>query len=382
MNDLFNKTMERHVSVQLDGAYHNKSGSQTILCLTGKPGTGKTQGIAQFAKWYGEKTSQKVGVFTFILAQSDNCDFGAPVPNHNENKLDMFIPQRILGHEQDALDHTGKYTMGDCDVILIFFDEIGNATPATLAALQSLLEDRTLHGQKVSRKVAFVCATNLPEHGCNAKALPQSFTQGRVSMIDVDKFTGAESWLEWAAEAGIDPRIQTVIHIRPDLMDKFDAKKKSTPQICGRSLEKLSKLIEGVDDYELIEILGYGAIGDEWSVVSGYFKFGSDMPTIQEVIDSPDTAKVPGRQDPAFATSGQHAVIGNIAHFLSEKKRSDESLSLIEADNIAKYLNRLPGEVMMMGLRLCKDSHPEFCESPTYTAMTVDNQWMDSSNAR
>jgi hypothetical protein len=55
---------------------------------------------------------------------------------------------------------------------------------------------------------------------------------------------------------------------------------------------------------------------------------------------------------------------------------------MTEADNIAKYLNRLPGEVMMMGLRLCKDSHPEFCESPTYTAMTVENQWMDSSNAR
>ena len=381
MNKIFNEVMKRCLTVQLEGARSKKSGSSTVACLTGPPATGKTQATRQFADWLEEDTGQKVGIFTFILAQSDNTDFGAPVPNHDENKLDMFIPQRILGLDPDALDDSAKYTAGECDVIIIFFDELGNATPATLAALQSLLEDRILHGIKVSDKVAFVSATNLPEHNCNAKALPQSLTCGRLTMMDIETFFSVESWLEWAS-GRIDPRIRTVVHIRPDLLNKFDPKKKSVPQLCARSLEKLSKLIEGVDDYEVVDVLGYGCIGDDWATYSGYFKFGSEMPTVQEMIDSPDTAKIPGEVDPAFAPSGQHAVIGNVAYYLSEKERNGEPLSMKVADNIAKYLGRLPGEVMMMGLRLCKDSHTEFCESPTYTELTVKNSKLDSSNAR
>ena len=364
------ETIDLCVETQLAGG----SGSATVPTLMGDPGVGKTRLVHEYAEWKKQRGSEylgidnpKVGVFTFILSQSDSIDFGAPVPNVAGGTLDFVVPQDILGKAPG---------MGEYDIVIIFFDELPNASPATLSSVQSYLEDGVLHGQPKASNVVFVAAGNLPENNCGARPLPMSFTTSRLVIIPVE--SDSDGWLKWAEENGIDPRIQTVISIRPDLLNRFNPKEKSKAQAVPRSYEKLSNLIKLNPSEDSMLQVGQGTIGDTWIEVGAYFRFGKEIPHVQDILDNPSSAHIPGEVDPSVSASGQHAIVGNLARFLAEKKDKEETLLMSESNAICIYLRRLPGEVTVFGAKLCAQQHSDFVNCKEYTRLTVDYQVLES----
>ena len=368
--DKFFRMIDACVEAQLVGGV----GSACIPALIGPPGIGKTQKLTVgYREWKQMNGSRRLGkstctvhIHTVILSQNDSVDIGgAWAPDFDKGTLRHLITKDILGEIEGV----------DADIIIVLFDELGNANPATLAAIQSAFEDGEIRGNKKAANCVYAVATNRPEDGCNAVRLPRSLVEGRLVSIPMD--VDYNEWLEWAKSSDIDVRVIAPIQWQPELLYQYDPKSK-TVNGSPRGWEKLSNILGQVhdDDHEILDVLAPGCIGEgNWIKIRGFGEHSESLPLYEEILADPEGATVPGGGKRAGeGPSGQYAVATNIAYQLRYLKKHGEGVDRDTGKALITYIDRLEPEIAAFGARMCLIAHPEFSENEGYGAFKVKHK--------
>ena len=367
--DKFFKGLDYCIEAQLVGG----GGASTIVLMEGPPGTGKTQKVNgpvfSYKTWKEVNGSRHLGidnpsvyVHVICLSQNDSVDIGgAWAPDFERDELKHLIVKDILGVIKNV----------DADIIIIFFDDLGNANAGTLAAVQGLLEDGAIRGQMKESNCVYMAATNRPEDGCNAIKLPRSLRDGR--RITVPMGVDKKEWLPWAKEAGIHVKVRSAIEWRGALLYSFDPKSKGTNP-TPRGWQKLSNILYQMDhdghDVDILEMLAPGCVGEgAWAVTKGFWDHEENLASHEEILADPEGAKLPGGgRDSGDGPSGQWAMASNISYELSLMKSKNQHLPVSDAEALITYINRFDDEIAMFAIRTCGDSHGEFKECSAYSA--------------
>ena len=290
------------------------------LFLWGSPGIGKSTIIRQY--------SQNIGavMVDVRLSQFDPVDLrGLPAPSGDSTR---WLAPAVLPFTNNPNFPTDR-------PILLFLDELAQASPAVQAAAFQLVLDRRVGEHQLLPNVYIIAASNRSSDraGINRLATP---LLNRFTQIEV--ISDFETWKRWAIDAGIHPLIVGFLSQRPALLDQFETALKTGAQAfpTPRSWEYLSHLLHSLPDIattpvHILSTITASAVGA--AVAAEFVAFVENahiLPTWEEIITTPRTANVPNPDQPdaLYAVSSLLVV------------RCDEAT----ADAVAEYAGRLPAE--------------------------------------
>lgn len=270
-------------------------GSTNTILLQGHMGIGKSSILKTLAKML----PNHVPVY-FDCTTKDLGDITIPkLDTKNEDGSDAdFV--RMIANEEMGLHH-GK-------PIILMIDEYGKANPAVKNAMLRLMLERQTAGYKAADGSIIFATTNLGAEGVG-DLLP-AHARNRITVLRTRKPTNVE-WIEdFAIDAGIDHTMIAWVSENGQIFQSFEDCPKpddneyiyhpSAPGrvsfVTPRTLELASnwlKLRAHMSDMELtaalVGTIGPRAAGD----LAAYIKIADQLPTLDEIKNSPLTAKVP-----------------------------------------------------------------------------------------
>jgi hypothetical protein len=317
-----------------------------VPILRGSPGEGKSDIVRSVAKMYNLK------VIDIRLAQADPADLmGFPTIN---GKKAGYLPMDTFPIEGDPLpinEETGQPYAG----WLLFFDELTSAVRALQAAAYKIILDRMVGIYHLHTNVAIVCAGNLETD--NAIVEPMSTAlQSRLVHFELGK--DMDCWLEWAAEHGIDHRITSFIKFKPTSLYAFDPDHSDHTYGCPRTWEFANRFIKDEEiSSELLPCLA-GTLSEGLArEFIGFCSIYEDLPTMKQIMDSPQTIKVSEEPSVLFALTGA------ISHYANKE-------NLVK---LMEYVVRLPIEFQVVTIREILRRNKELVSTPALQAWIVKN---------
>jgi hypothetical protein len=205
-----------------------------------------------------------------------------------------FIPNEEFGF------HLGK-------PVVMMLDELGKCNKAVLNASLRLMLERQLGTYELPKGSIVFATTNLATEGLGDMLPPHA--RNRISVTKISK-PSALDWIEdFALGNNILPEVIMTVREFPqmfqsfeDLNDPKDNEYINDPRmprpacVTPRSMAKASVIIENtkhlgtdITTHALIGTIGARATHDMMAMVT----LANDLPTWEEVIKKPDTAKIP-----------------------------------------------------------------------------------------
>jgi len=290
-----------------------------VPMIQGSPGLGKSAVVHQIADEYGLK------VLDIRLAQCDPTDL-LGLPSIIDNRAGYF-PLNTFPIEGDPIP---KGYNG----FLLFLDEFSSAPLAVQAAAYRLVLDRQIGQYNLHKNVAIVCAGNKEED--NAIVQPMS-TALQSRLVHLELVVDPKEWCDWAATKGVDYRITSYINFKPGMIYTFRPDHTDKTYACPRSWEfadKILKVTEDEDPDRLPLLAGALSEGVAREFIT-FTKLDRDLPKIPQIVDSPESIKVPDEPSILFALTGA------ISHNASQENFG----------SLMKFIQRLPVEFQVVCLR-------------------------------
>ena len=293
--------------------------AKLAVLLTGSPGIGKSQIMHKIAEDFNLK------VIDLRLSQCDPTDLSG-FPNIVGNKA-TYVPMATFPLESDPLPvgYSGW---------MLFLDEITSASPAIQAASYKIVLDRMVGQTPLHKNVAIVCAGNLETD--NAVVNPMS-TALQSRLVHLELEVNAKTWLDWAVSSGIDHRITSYINFKPGNLYTFQPDHTDHTYGCPRTWEFSNRLLAVVDETspDFLPMLA-GTISEGLAQeFVGFCKIYKDLPKLEQIINAPESIKVPAEPSILFALTGS----------LSHNATMDNFSQLM------KFISRLPIEFQVICLR-------------------------------
>lgn len=293
--------------------------SHLVPMVVGSPGIGKSSIAQQVAKEFGLK------LIDIRLAQCDPTDL-CGFPQISGNRAG-YVPMETFPLEGDTIPkgYNGW---------LILFDELTSASPAIQAASYKILLDRMVGNHKLHPNVALMAAGNLETD--NAIVQPMS-TALQSRLVHMELRVDAKEWGDWAASTGIDHRITSYINFKPGNLYTFQPDHTDNTYASPRTWEFADRVLK-VTDLDSPHILPMLAGTISEGVAREFLSFCknfANLPTIAEIIRSPETLPIPREPSILFALTGS----------LSHNASNDNF------DDLMKFIKRLPLEFQVVCLR-------------------------------
>ena len=293
--------------------------ARLVPLIVGSPGLGKSQICQQIANEFG------LLLIDVRLGQCDVTDL-LGFPQIKGDKA-SYIPMATFPIEGDQVPkgYNGW---------LLLFDELTSASPSLQAAAYKILLDRMVGNHPLHKNVAIVCAGNLETD--NAIVQPMS-TALQSRLVHMELVVDAKEWADWAATAGIDPRITSYINFKPGSLYTFQPDHTDVTYASPRTWEFANRVMQVVDldSPHLLPMLA-GTISE--GVAREFLSFCrnfANLPKISEILQSPDTITIPREPSILFALTGA----------LSHNASADNM------DQLMKFIARLPLEFQVVCLR-------------------------------
>ena len=250
--------------------------SDVPVFLWGPPGAGKSSVVRQAA------TEFAVPVVDIRAAQLDPVDLRG-IPNVTEGRT-HWNPPAILDIGKPAF---------------LFLDELPQAPQLVQSALFQLVLDRCVGELKLHPGVRIIAAGNRTQDRSATNRMPAALAN-RFVHIEVEAHL--ESWVAWAAGAGVEPELIAFLQHRPDLLSAFNPEARENP--TPRTWEFVDRLLKKASDSAIIPELISGAVGAGAAVEFMAFRrmFGA-LVTLDEILADPVGAKIPTKADELFAVS-------------------------------------------------------------------------------
>lgn len=309
------------------------------LLVKGEPGIGKSDIIT--------KASETAEADLVIMhpVVSDPTDFkGMPaITTKKDVNLAEFLPFGDLRKLLNAKALT-----------VCFMDDIGQAPHAVQAALMQLIQAREINGHKISKHVVFCGATNDANHMAGVSGILEPVKSRFDTIIELTP--SVADWKEWALTDGdMPPVLIAFIELRPDLLSAFKPTRDLTNSPTPRTVESVGKWIKaGCTDHEIIA----GAAGEAFAAeFIGFMRTWKNMPSIEDIEKSPNTAQLPS--DPAT----HFAVCAAITYHADKDKIAP----------FHTYLTRLAPEWQTRTMRDVIIKNSDLAETPTFITWASAN---------
>jgi hypothetical protein len=230
---------------------------------------------------------------------------------------------------------------------MLFLDEFNSASLAVQKATYKVVLDRQVGQHNLHKNVAMVCAGNLETDNAITSKLS---TAMQSRLIHLELHTDPKEWNAWAAGAKIDYRITSFIAFKPEALNMFESLNKNNAIQntfpCQRTWEFVHRLIKNIPDLNSshAELLG-GAIGSGAAhEFIGFTKVFNDLPSIADIINNPNSAKVPTEISSIYAVTGLLA------------SNADQN----NGKAIVTYATRLPTEFTVLTVQNAVRRNPSF----------------------
>ncbi len=308
------------------------------VSLVGPPGCGKTQVVEheivkQLSAEYGEQ-------FGFHDSLAPTLD----APDYKGFLLPMKNPDGTAGSaftrspELPSKEYLEQHPRG-----IYFVDELSSAEMLTQKALAPVLLDKRFGNERLPAGWQVWAASNRMSDRAGVVRQP-SHVRNRVTEINLEN--DALSWAVWAEQNGIHPLIIAWAKQHPTVAFVNEVPATDRPFSTARSLTRAATLLQvdlaRDDDGKITEMelptdslimqAVYGDIGEGAAAdLFGFLKIHDQLPTLDEIIADPKSAKCPNDLSAGWA-AGQMCI-----HYA-------------KGDNIDKlwqYTERLPKEVQV-----------------------------------
>lgn len=306
------------------------------VLIKGAPGIGKTDIVKAAAALAGAE------LIIMHPVVSDPTDFKG-MPCVTDGKA-QFLPFGELKKLLVAKKRT-----------LVFLDDLGQAPAVVQAAVMQLLLAREINGQKISDHVVFVAATNRREDRAGVTGILEPVKSRFATIVELT--ANVDDWCVWALANDVPAEVVAFVRFRPEL---FTTPGAATQDIvnrpCPRTITNMAKLYEA--GFDKVEVLT-GAVGMGFAAeFVGFIRVWQNLPSIDGILVSPDTAEVPREPAALFA----------IATALATQTTADN------AGRVTKYLTRLPQEYGVLGIRDMLRQCPGAAKNREFVAWAVKNQ--------
>jgi hypothetical protein len=300
--------------------------------LKGSPGIGKSDIIKQVAEELNLK------VIDFRLSQADPTDLqGFPAVVEGRS---TFMPAATFPIEGDTVPE-------GYDGWLVFLDEMNSGSLAVQAAAYKFCLDRQVGQHNLHKRVAVIGAGNL----ATDKAITNRMgTAMQSRLVHLTMNVDPNHWLNWANKSGIDHRITSFIEFRKDLLFKFNPSHSDDTFPCPRTWSFLSKMISGKEKLSHIDtVVAAGTIGEGPALeFKGFSEIFQNLPKVADIINKPDTVKIPNEP------SVHYALAGLIAY----------EVTLENIDNLATFVERLPADFQVVAWKSAVRRNSDILEAP------------------
>jgi hypothetical protein len=318
--------------------------AKLVPFLRGSPGVGKSSIISEIAK------DNNLKFIDFRLSQADPVDLNGFPTINQATQTASYVPMDIFPIENtplpDIYDPQGK-VIGQYAGWLLFLDEFNSASLAVQKATYKLVLDRMVGMHNLHKRVVMVCAGNLESDNAITSKLS---TAMQSRLVHLELHTDPKEWTAWAGTAQIDHRITSFINFKPDALNMFEQlnKKNAIENTfpCQRTWEFVHRLIKNIPllTNAHTELLG-GAISKGMATeFIGFTKVFQDLPTIQDILNNPLTAKVPTDIGTVYAVTGLLA----------------SNADSINGKAILSYASRLPTEFTVLTMQDALRRNPTF----------------------
>ena len=304
--------------------YAFKNGHSVLI--KGMPGSGKTAIVKQSVK----KKWDLLILHPVVDAPIDYKGLGAIVKGEA-----VFLP---YGNLKKMINAKKK--------LIVFFDDLGQATEAVQKAVMQLLLAREINGVKISKHVVFVAATNRRSDKAGVSGILEPVKSRFHTIVELEP--DADEWCKWAHEHKMPKELISYIQWRPKMVKDFIPTRDLTNSSVPRTLHSVGKMLNDNAPECVRYDLFIGAAGKKFALeFDGFLKVHKSLPTIDEIKKNPSTAKVPTEASAKFAVMGiviENATSANIDKFLI-------------------YLDRLGSEVTTATMKLLTIKKPETLKS-------------------
>lgn len=262
-------------------------GEKLTPIIQSEPGCGKTSLLSMLEDNMGDK-------YDYIYVDcpvKDMQDIAMTIPNHETRTLETYVGSLF------------KLDSPKPKVILL--DEFMKAPKLLQVIFTRLMLERFVGDTPLPDGSIVFGTSNNQSDGVGDTMLAHA--SNRVCLLQMQK-PQVEDWLVWASENAISPLIRAWVHMFPRALNSYlDDNQKDNPYIfqpskpqlsfvTPRSLAKASVIVENRDILgelptmsALSGTIGYSASAD----MSAFLSLEKSLPDINEILERPDTIKVP-----------------------------------------------------------------------------------------
>jgi hypothetical protein len=292
----------------------------TPTMLWGPPGIGKTQLPEQLA------AKRKIPLIDWRANLRDPVDArGLPVPDIKANVTKWLRPGElpIVGG-----NHPKKG--------ILLLDEINTASPAMMnVCLQIVLEKRVGEHQL---EPGWVCV------GTGNRAKDKAIV-GRMSSALKNRFAHLEiepdiaAWSAYAATQGISPYLIAFLRFRKEFLHRMPVDDTVNAFPTPRQWFEVNKFMNhpsAIRPMLVGSLIGHDIAGD----LEGFLRVCHELPTLEEVVSDPMTAKLPKSPGSAYAVAGmiaRGATTKTYGKVLQYAKRLGREVEALAATDSTRY---------------------------------------------
>jgi hypothetical protein len=301
------------------------------VTLWGEPGIGKSQLVQQTAQRLGLACQDVRAVLL------DPVDLrGLPHVN-GDGRAHWAIPEFL------PRDGNG----------ILFLDELNRAPQLVQNACLQLVLDRKVGEYTLPDGWRIVSACNRESDGGGVTRMSSALSS-RFTHINVE--CDLDDWCKWALTSGIEPVVIAFLRFRPELLHQFDRHVRAFPSprtwsfVSGITAQKPST------DIELALVagsVGHGAAIDYMSFLRLY----RSLPSIDAILLNPTGSPVPNEASTLYAVSSALARRAQPGNF----------------GRVIQYLDRLPVEFGVMGVRDATTRDAQLTSTPEFTNWAVQH---------
>jgi len=316
--------------------------------LVGGPGIGKSQAVKQAAVKIAKKLDKPMTVKPFFLTTVEPPDvrgFGLPGKDEDGSLTMQFTRAPWMPKKSDAANG------------FVFLDEFGQAAPDVAKPAAELVLNGQVGDSRLPIEYMVLMASNR-QGDRSGVGKPMAFIENRKCQIVIEP--NLDAWVTWAQKEQINPWAIGFAKANPGDVFRDAVPDKPGPFCTPRSLEAVSYLMGKFPLDTFTEAAG-GYVGQGVATkIAAYMKYAEQLPTFEEIIADPAKCRLPDPERP----DAQYVVTLMIAN----RVNTDTARAAF------KYLQRLPSEYQVTGLRSTLDRVPEMLHTPDFAAWIRENK--------
>jgi len=239
-----------------------------------------------------------------------------------------------------------------------FLDDLGQATPAVQASYMQLLLARRVNGHRLPDCVTLMSATNRRTDRAGVSGMLEPVKSRYLTIVELH--ADLPTWCEWAIDHNQRPEVIAYLRFQTDAFSNFVASADLTNSPSPRTWAHVSRLLDlNLPAHVQSEAIN-GAVGEGAGTgFNAFLRMFRELPNVDAILLSPDTAIVPDSPSALYALSGALAARASAATFGSIVTYA------------TRLLNAARGEFGVLMMRDAVRRCPDVQHTQAFARMTI-----------